>query len=595
MQEVLLKRLLSSRPIPLRRFMAATSLKKNSLGRALFSQLREQNFAYVDKTRFIEELEAVNYPFIVRPRRFGKSLFAYTLQAYYDRAAADQFEENFAGTYIASHKTPLASQFYVLRLEFSGLSSASDLVEGFQQKLKSQLITFFDTYPHPRQDEVLKGDFKSPALLMANFFAILSKEYHQKLYVIIDEYDQFANAILSYDVKAFQDITSSKGFLKDFYAQLKEATGGPVAQIFITGVTTISLDSMTSGFSIATNITNYPAFASLFGFTDNELRSLIPQLVDLKASGRTLDDVFSRMKAWYNGYRFSLQSQETVFNASMCLYYLNYLRQVNQEPASMLDPAFAQDLSKITGILSLGDAAFVKSVVEKALRREPVPFDAEGLRPLNLNGHAAFDEQEVLSAMVYLGYFTFTQEAKPALIVPNRAVFTQFFEYYLKYILKAQKSLFNGLAFQEAFDAMAAGDPAPFFHLVCDRFNEKTGLHANLHLQESDFQTLLFAGLLFTNRFRAELEVEIRGVKKGYADLVISPAEGSDARYSFVVELKHLTKAEAAVSGAVDKALAAAKRQATKYAKGDNLQSLPHLKRVAAVFVGTTLERLSVV
>ncbi len=574
--------------------MVSTSLKKNSLGRALFSQLRELNFAYVDKTQFIEELESVNYPFIVRPRRFGKSMFAYTLQAYYDRAAADQFQKNFDGTYIASHKTPLANQFCVLRLEFSGLSSAADLVEGFQQKLKSQLITFFDTYPHPRQDEVLKGDFESPALLLANFFAILGNEYHQKLYVIIDEYDQFANAILSYDVKAFQSITSSQGFLKDFYSQLKEATGGPVARIFITGVTTISLDSMTSGFSIATNITNYPGFSTLFGFTDNELRSLIPQLVDLKACGRTLEEIFARMKEWYNGYRFSLQSKETVFNASMCLYYLNYLHQVKQEPASMLDPAFAQDLCKITGILSLGDVAFVKSVVEKALRREPIPYEAADLQPLNLNNHATFDELEVLSAMVYLGYFTFSQEARPALIVPNRAVFTQFFEYYLKHILKAQKNLFNGLAFHEAFEAMAAGDPAPFFHLVCDRFDEKSGLHSHLHLQESDFQTLLFAGLLFTNRFHTELEVEIRGLKKGYADLVITPVEGSDARYSYIVELKHLTKAEAAIAGSVDKALAAAKRQATKYAKGENLQSLPQLKRIAAVFVGTTLERLSV-
>ena len=574
--------------------MTSTSLKKNSLGRALFSQLRELNFAYVDKTRFIEELESVNYPFIVRPRRFGKSMFAYTLQAYYDRAAADHFQENFAGTYIASHKTPLANQFCVLRLEFSGLSSATDLVEGFQQKLKSQLITFFNTYPHPRQDEVLKQHFKSPALLMATFFAILGNEYYQKLYIIIDEYDQFANAILSYDVKSFQDITSTKGFLKDFYSQLKEATGGPVARIFITGVTTISLDSMTSGFSIATNVTNSSVFATLFGFTDNELRNLIPQLIDLKACGRTLDETFSRMKEWYNGYRFSPRSQETVLNASMCLYYLNYLRLENQEPDSMLDPAFAQDLSKITGILSLGDEAFVKTVVEKALRREPVPFEAVDLQPLNLNSHATFNEIEVLSAMVYLGYFTFSKEAKPALVVPNRAVFTQFFEYYLKYILKAQKSLFNGLAFHEAFDAMAAGDPAPFFHLVCDRFDERSGLHSHLHLQESDFQTLLFAGLLFTNRFHTALEVEVRGLKKGYADLVIAPADGSDARYSYVVELKHLTKAEAAVSGAVDKALAAAKRQATKYAKGENLQSLPQLKRVAAVFVGTTLERLSV-
>lgn len=440
----------------------------------------------------------------------------------------------------------------------------------------------------------MKGRFETPAQLLAHFFAILGPAFHQKLYLIIDEYDEFATSLLGHSPAEFQAVTSACGFLKDIYSQLKEAARGPVARIFMTGVTAIPLDSLTSSFSLAVDLTNDVAFATLCGFTSDELRRLIPQLVDLSACGLTLEEVFARMKAWCDGYRFSPQSTETVFNASVCLYYLNYLRLENHEPDSLLDPAFAPELSKLAVFLRLGRRDFVKSVVEKALRREPIAFTLKQCKPLRLNRRDGFNAPDLLVALVCLGCLTFAPAKEASLVVPNRVVAAQFFQHYLKHILKAKRTGLSWPAFQDAFDAMATSDPAPFFHLVCDRFDEKSGLHSHLHLQESDFQTLLFAGLLFTNRFHTELEVKIRGLKKGYADLVICPAIGSDGRYSYVVELKHLTKAEAAVSGAVDKALAAAKRQATKYAKGENLQSLPPLKRVAAVFVGTTLERLSV-
>lgn len=105
--------------------MPSHPLKRNPYGRALFPGLLSQSYAFVDKTRFIELLEPVPFAFIIRPQRFGKSVLAHMLQAYYDEAAAGEFEANFAGTCIACRKTPLTGQFRVLRLEFSGLASSS--------------------------------------------------------------------------------------------------------------------------------------------------------------------------------------------------------------------------------------------------------------------------------------------------------------------------------------------------------------------------------------------------------------------------------------------------------------------------------------
>lgn len=133
--------------------MTFQSLKKNPLGLADFRDLLRDDYAYADKTRFIEAIDKINFPFIVRPRRFGKSMFTTMLQAYYDKAATDEFDSNFAGTYIAQHKTTSANQFYVLRLVFSGLGSADHLEEVFQQSLVSQLSDFFETYPPPTPDK----------------------------------------------------------------------------------------------------------------------------------------------------------------------------------------------------------------------------------------------------------------------------------------------------------------------------------------------------------------------------------------------------------------------------------------------------------
>ena len=128
-------------------------LKKNPYGKSEFSTLRQGNYAYVDKTRYIELLEefADDHPFILRPRRFGKSLFTLTLEAYYDEYYADEFEKNFAGTYISEHKTPLASAFRVIHFDFSGFSSSPDLSFSFKGSVKRSIEGYFSRYPHPRQ------------------------------------------------------------------------------------------------------------------------------------------------------------------------------------------------------------------------------------------------------------------------------------------------------------------------------------------------------------------------------------------------------------------------------------------------------------
>ena len=571
--------------------MTKPALKIAPYGESNFLILRENNLAYVDKTEFIEKLESLKnrYPFIIRPRRFGKTLFTLTLEAYYDIAQAKDFDRNFAGTYIGQHKTRLANTFRVLRFEFTGIDPA-DFKAEFITNLKGSLRTFCTKYNFEKGRELLKKEFDNPVTLMTEFFNEYDDAFKEKICVIIDEYDQSANNVLTLDVEAFKALTNEDGVLKRFYTFLKrKGAEGPIGLIFITGITSIQLDSMTSGYSVAKNLTTDGRFATMFGFTESELRHLIPQIVDLKEYGKTLEEIFSRMKEWYNGYCFSPKTQETVFNSSMCLNYLSAIADFGEEPENMLDSSVANSLDKIESILSLGDKNYVREIVEKSLKHEAISFGGD-LKLLNLNQHKQFEKEELLSALFYMGFLTFVKGNSKQLIVPNRAIGIQFFEYYFKNVLQSSDYKFDNKEFEAADKALCEGNPGPWLRLADARLNEDSGIHVSAHINEAALQMVLSATLWFSSNYRGRLEFESRGENSGYIDLLL---RARNPKYSsYVIELKHLTKD--AKEDEVKTALNEAKDQAERYANGEEIKEIPNLKRLAVVYTGLKLNRLEV-
>ena len=567
--------------------MTQNALKMAPYGEANFSILRANNLAYVDKTEFIAELEsfANRFPFIVRPRRFGKTLFTQTLQAYYDIAAAKDFERNFAGTYIGEHKTPLANTFRVIHFDFSGISP-----QNFESDFADQVLSgFFDfclRYPFKSGESLLREKFDSAHRLLTAFVREYEATFREPIYLIIDEYDQGANEVLASSLKSFQALTKSGGALKTFYERLKQiATKGTIGRIFITGVTTIQLDSMTSGFSLAKNFTTNARFTTMFGFTERELRNLISQLVDLKQYGKSLDEVLIRMKEWYNGYCFNPDMQETVFNSSMCLNYLSSIAETGREPRSMLDPSVANSLDKIEAVLSLGDSEFVRDIVSRALNNRPIPFEGD-LKVLNLNTQEFLDEQNLLSALFYMGFLTFAPNDWKTLTVPNRAIGIQFFEYYFKNILNAPRYTFDAEEFSLAYKALTEGNPKLWLDLADRRLAQTSGVHMAVHVNEAAFQMMLSSTLWASGEYGGQLEIESRGENSGFIDLLLTPKHDTSLP-SYVIEVKHL-KSDA-TDEAVQKALAEAKKQAERYAQGEAVKRISNLKRLALVYKGLRL------
>lgn len=555
------------------------------VGQTDFADIRQGNYAYADKTQLIEILENLDssYPVIIRPRRFGKSVFLSMLKAYYDIAQVNDFEKNFQGTYIFNHKTPEQGRYYILHLDCSGIDT-DNLPLRFAQSVKSRLDKFLTDYDIPGKDDFIRSCADSPAQLMNAFCQRFSTVLSKRVFLLIDEYDQFANEVLSSDPQQFKQITSSQGFLKNFYSIIKANASQIFRRIYITGVTPISLDSMTSGFSIATNYSTNPDFAEAFGFTDDELRLLIRDTIDCAAFGETDESIFLRMKELYNGYRFTPNANRSVFHASMCLEYLRFLREEKREPqgSELFDSSVAVDLSKIHGILSPGDPEFVRSVVSRALKGQVIL--CQGLsKTLNLNQNERFSNTDVLTALFSMGYLTFAPDGSQNLVCPNKTILEQFFGFYFKYLSDFGSVTFDPIMLNTASTAMKNGDICPFLNYVAASLKTEVGLHGRLHLAEAPIQFFVLGAARLLRGFRVTAENEAFGI--GYADLLFEPMAESGIRHSFLIELKYLSAGDASEASVARKA-EEARHQLESYDAAPNLRRLPQLQKILVVFAG---------
>ncbi|MDY4992761.1 MAG: AAA family ATPase, partial [Succinivibrio sp.] len=343
----------------------------NPYGCANFNSFNEDKVAFVDKTNFIEVIDKLDtkYPILLRPRRFGKTTFVQMLDYFYDISKKDQYDEVFRGTKIHEMNLPSHNTYHVLNLEFSEIfgNTSDQLVEGFTSNIIDSITDFIDRYPEVKF-EVDEYKNKTPSALINAFFTSCKIAFKgkQDLYVIIDEYDNFANEILSKNRDLFKEITNANGFLKAFYKAIKKHTTKVIAKTFITGVSSVSLDSLTSGFNIAKNVTCHPKLNEFAGFTKDELIGLIEKLVDTKALDTTAEAIAENMRKAYNGYAFSQIAKNTLFNSSMCLNYIKYINKYHTlaNPEDIVDTACGYDTSKIADIFKYSQEYILNEIID---------------------------------------------------------------------------------------------------------------------------------------------------------------------------------------------------------------------------------------
>ena len=544
------------------------TLLNNPYGQFAYENFRASRKAFADKSSVIEDLEDSNmtpFPVLLRPRRFGKSTFVHMLKCYYDVSYKDRFEAIFADT--AIYKTRIAkpprseeneeiewhSNYHVLAFDFSGISGkdSDTLVDSFIVAVNTGIIDFMARYPdfvfNPSETEK-----KTPSGFIKSFINAY-KLYPQtkKLYLMIDEYDNFANNLLSEDLKLFKAITGTGGFIKDFYAAIKEGTGTCIAKTFITGVSSVSLDSLASGFNITLNVTSFACFNEYAGFTEAELAELIPQLVDTDKLGISSDEIIARMKPVYDGYCFSPEAESTVYNSSMCLYYINTIRRIGRylPPEKYLDPASDHDGSKLQQLFKISDKRLCDEITETYLNNELFFLDklAENI---NLNKDSQYNRTQLLSMMYYLGYLTIAREASDdsaiALKIPNLYM-SKLFAQCVANLRFNQSAAFT----DPELDITALldnNDDISSFAGSCTEFLSSILTNQVLtHMTEMALNLTLYTKLNSAGEVIAEMQKSLRITGEGekYADLVITVNKGKVNECIYLIELKYAAKNDA--------------------------------------------------
>ncbi|RAK11730.1 PD-(D/E)XK nuclease superfamily protein [Halanaerobium saccharolyticum] len=559
-------------------------------GVSSFSRLQKDNYIYIDKTKYIETLESYGEPYIffLRPRRFGKTLFLSTLENYYDIQEKENFDRLFGDLYIGQNTTELANNYYILKFDFSGVTtnSKSEMKRLFAQKVKKGIKSFVDKYDF----DINISESEEAAGIIHDFnMEIANKIRHQerKIYLLIDEYDHFANDILGKDPDEFQEIVGQTGSIRIFFEAIKEATAdGIISRIFVTGVSPITLDSMTSGFNIAKNKTMDSNLNTMMGFTEKEARYLIKETMP----GYDFDSMLQRLKEYYDGYLFTHRANERVFNTDMLLYYVSEYLIDNTEPSELIDSNISSDYSKLQNLFSLKDRKQNYEILEDILAGN----DQRGKVTVEFNLQRRFSKKDFLSLLFYLGFLTIAREEDGFIYfrVPNYAVKEIYFDYFNSII--SEETLFDSLEIEASVvEILKNGDIKPFIEKV-EATLAALSNRDYIKFDEKYIKILIFSYLNLTQLSIVKSEYE---VEEGYLDLALLRRNKKKGNFDALIELKYIKAADYREKGEalVEQKLNEASEQLERYGRAAEFKDRKDLKKWALVFTGTDAAAVKVI
>ena len=406
--------------------------KRIPYGVSNFVDIVERNQYYVDKTMYIPKLEdEADALFFIRPRRFGKSLFINMLRAYYDINMKGRFEELFGNLWIGSHPTEDQGKFQVLYFDFSRIGGNIDVLqEYFNDYCNIILDSFIESYSQYYSEEfVRRVKDAATASSKLNLIHTEASKRGYKLYLIIDEYDNFTNIVLNeHGEKVYWALTHASGFYRDIFKLFK----GMFDRIFMTGVSPVTLDDLTSGFNIGWHISTKPTFNQMLGFSTEDVRDMI---VYYQETGKIRQDadveaIIADMKPWYDNYCFAksaLKTQSKVFNCDMVLYYLRNYMETGEAPEQMIDPNTKTDYGKMKKLLQLdkldGDR---KGIIYEIAEKGDIIGNIEESFPAKM----LVDPKIFVSLLFYYGMLTIkgTRGTRLILGIPNNNVRKQYYE-----------------------------------------------------------------------------------------------------------------------------------------------------------------------
>jgi len=569
----------------------APDRKRIPYGMMNFAVIRRDDCYYVDKTRFIPMIEeADKFFFFIRPRRFGKSLTVNMLQHYYDILAKDKFEALFGDLYIGKHPTRDRNSYLVLYLNFSGIVGE---LHNYRKGLDAHCQTMFDYFCDIYADYLPKGikeelDKKEGAVEQFEYLFTECNKTNQRIYLFIDEYDHFTNAILS-DIESlhrYTDETHGEGYLRAFFNKIKAGTYSSIERCFITGVSPVTMDDLTSGFNIGTNYSLTPEFNEMIGFTEEEVRQMLTYYSTTSPFNHSVDELIEIMKPWYDNYCFAEEcyGETTMYNSNMVLYFVKNYIQRGKAPRDMVEDNIRIDYEKLRMLIRKDkefahDASIIQTLVSEGYVTGELK---KGFPAVNITNPDNF-----VSLLYYFGMLTIsgTYEGRTKLTIPNQVVREQIYTYLLSTYNEAELN-FSSYEKNELASALAyRGDWKAYFGYIADCLKRYTSQRDK---QKGEFFVHGFT-LAMTAQNRFYRPISEQDTQAGYVDIFLCPLLDiySDMKHSYIVELKYAKykDPESRVEELRQEAIA----QANRYADTDTVKravGTTQLHKIVVVYKG---------
>ena len=557
-----------------------------------FADIRLDNYYYVDKTSFIPVIEQSDrFFFFIRPRRFGKSLTLNMLQHYYDVRTRDKFDALFGDLYIGKHPTRDRNSYLVLYLNFSGISGE---LHNYRQGLDAHCNTSFDYFCDIYAEYLPKG-IKEVLNEKAGAVEQLDYLYHQcelagqQIYLFIDEYDHFTNAILSdaESIHRYTEETHKEGYLRAFFNRVKAGTYSSIKRCFITGVSPVTMDDLTSGFNIGTNYSLTPKFNAMMGFTEDEVREMLTYYSTKAPFHHTVDKLIELMKPWYDNYCFAQEcyDQPTLYNSNMVLYFVkNYIDNNGKAPRNMIESNIRIDYEKLRMLIRKDkefahDASIIQTLVSQGYITGELK---DGFPAANI-----VDSDNFVSLLYYFGMLTVsgTFEGKTKLIIPNQVVREQLYTYLLNTYNEADLS-FSNHEKDELSSALAyRGAWQSYFDYIADCLKR----YASQRDKQKGESFVHGFTLAMTAQNRFYRPISEADTQSGYVDIFLSPMLEiyPDMSHSYIIELKYAKYKDP--ESRVEELRAEAIAQTNRYADTDRVKNAigtTQLHKIVVVYKG---------
>ena len=549
--------------------------KRIPYGMMNFIDVREDDCYYVDKTHYIPLIENANkYFFYIRPRRFGKSLTISMLHHYYNILEADKFEKWYGDLYIGKHPTPERNSYLIIYLNFAVVNAE---LNSYRQSLDAHCNTefnfFCDVYaqylPEGIKEEMNK---KKGAVEQLNYLYKECIKTNQQIYLFIDEYDHFTNKILSEPscLEDYKSETYGTGYLRSFFDTVKAGTDSTIKRCFVTGVSPVTMDDLTSGFNIGTNYSLSPEFNEMTGFNEEEVRAMLDYYATTCQFHHSTDKLIEAMKPWYDNYCFAEQSygSTTMYNSNMVLYFVdNYIRNGGYMPRNMVEENIRVDYNKLRMLIRKDkefahDASTIQTLVQQGY--------VTGELKTGFPAETVAEPDNFISLLFYFGMLTIsgTLEGETKLTIPNQVVREQLYSYLLDTYNEADLRFDNWEKGKLASAMAYRGDWKAYFDYIAECLHRYSS-QRDKQKGEAYIHGFTLA-MTAQNRFYRPISEQEN--QEGYADIFMFPLLDiyKDMLHSYIIELKYAKGKDS--DEKVEQLRQEAITQANRYAASETVQ-----------------------